>query len=141
MHHVKGVQYMYHEPCHNPLKRHGSEAVIASLLNKPSVASEECCAEAGTLAVAHPEISGKIRARKEEKMREASEKLQLLGDEEQKLLTSCPACLQGLSRLEDVSGVKSDYIVVELVKQLHGDDWQKMFVERIKDGGIERVLM
>ena len=141
VHHVKGVQYMYHEPCHNPLKRHGSEAVIASLLNKPSVASEECCAEAGTLAVAHPEISGKIRARKEEKMREASEKLQLLGDEEQKLLTSCPACLQGLSRLEDVSGVKSDYIVVELVKQLHGDDWQKMFVERIKDGGIERVLM
>ncbi len=138
---VEGVQYMYHEPCHNPLKRHGSEVVIESLLNKKSVESEECCAEAGTLAAAHPEISGKIRARKEEKMVEASEKLKLLGDEEQKLLTSCPACLQGLSRLEDVSGVKSDYIVVELAKQLHGDDWQKMFVERIKDGGIERVLM
>ena len=138
---VEGVQYMYHEPCHNPLKRHGSEVVIESLLNKKSVESEECCAEAGTLAAAHPEISGKIRARKEEKMVEASEKLKLLGDDEQKLLTSCPACLQGLSRLEDVSGVKSDYIVVELAKQLHGDDWQKMFVERIKDGGIERVLM
>ncbi len=138
---VEGVQYMYHEPCHNPLKRHGSEVVIESLLNKQSVESEECCAEAGTLAAAHPEISGKIRARKEEKMVEASEKLKLLGDEKQKLLTSCPACLQGLSRLEGVSGVESDYIVVELAKQLHGENWQKMFVERIKDGGIERVLM
>ncbi|HIP07938.1 MAG TPA: DUF3683 domain-containing protein [Mariprofundaceae bacterium] len=138
---VEGVQYMYHEPCHNPLKRHGSEVVIESLLHKPSVESEECCAEAGTLAAAHPEISGKIRARKEEKMVEASEKLKLLGGEDQKILTSCPACLQGLSRLEDVSGVEADYIVVELAKQLHGDDWQKMFVERIKDGGIERVLM
>ncbi len=138
---VQGVQYMYHEPCHNPLKRHGSEMVISSLLNKKSVESEECCAEAGTLAAAYPAISGKIRARKEEKMAEASEKLALLGDEQQKILTSCPACLQGLSRLEESSGVDADYIVVELMKQLHGDDWQKIFVQRIKDGGIERVLM
>ncbi|MDX8380985.1 MAG: DUF3683 domain-containing protein [Ghiorsea sp.] len=138
---VEGVQYMYHEPCHNPLKRHGSEVVISSLLNKESVESEECCGEAGTLAAAHPEIAGKIRARKEEKMVEASEKLKVLGDEKQKLLTSCPACLQGLSRLDEVSGVESDYIVVELAKQLHGDDWQDKFVKRIKDGGIERVLM
>ncbi len=138
---VQGVQYMYHEPCHNPLKRHGSEVVIESLLNKKSVESEECCAEAGTLAAAHPEISGKIRARKEEKMIEAREKLKELGNEPQKMLTSCPACLQGLSRLDELVGVESDYIVVELAKQLHGDDWEKMFVKRIKDGGIERVLM
>ena len=138
---VEGVQYMYHEPCHNPLKRHGSEAVISSLLHKESVESEECCAEAGTLAVAHPEISGKIRARKEEKMAEASAELALKGDEPQKILTSCPACLQGLSRLEESSGVEADYIVVELAKQLHGDDWQEKFVKRIKDGGIDRVLM
>ena len=65
----------------------------------------------------------------------------MLGDEPQKVLTSCPACLQGLSRLEETSGVEADYIVVELMKQLHGDDWQKIFVQRIKDGGIERVLM
>jgi len=46
-----------------------------------------------------------------------------------------------LSRLQDKSGVEADYIVVELAKQLHGDDWQKSFVQRIKDGGIDRVLM
>ncbi len=138
---AKGIQYMYHEPCHTPLKRHGSEAVITSLLQTESVESEDCCGEAGTLAVAQPAIAGKIRARKEEKMQEASEKLSLKGDEPQKILTSCPSCLQGLARLEEGSGVEADYIVVELAKQLHGDDWQKMFIKRIKDGGIDRVLM
>jgi Fe-S oxidoreductase len=138
---AEGVQYMYHEPCHTPLKRHGSEAVITSLLNADSIESEDCCGEAGTLAVAHPEIAGKIRARKEEKMALASQQLSEKGNEKQKILTSCPSCFQGISRLEETSGVETDYIVVELAKQLHGDDWQKKFVKRIKDGGIDRVLM
>jgi Fe-S oxidoreductase len=138
---VEGVQYMYHEPCHTPLKRHGSEAAIEALLSKPSVESKDCCGEAGTLAVAHPEIAGKIRSRKEERMTEASEALTELGEGTQKILTSCPSCLQGLNRLEDESGVEADYIVVELIKQLHGDDWQKKFIQQVKDGGIERVLM
>jgi len=138
---VEGVQYMYHEPCHTPLKRHGSEAAIEALLSKPSVESKDCCGEAGTLAVAHPAIAGKIRSRKEERMLEASEALAEIGEGEQKILTSCPSCLQGLNRLEDESGVEADYIVVELIKQLHGDDWQKKFVQQVKDGGIERVLM
>ncbi len=137
--HVDGVEYMYHVPCHSPLKRHGSHAVIESLLGSESVKSEECCGEAGTLAVAHPEIAGKIRARKEEQMEIAKAKLP--GKAEQKILTSCPSCLQGLSRLEDQSGVDADYIVVELAKHLHGDDWQKQFVKKVKNGGIERVLM
>jgi len=93
------------------------------------------------LAVAHPAISGKIRSRKEERMMEASQALTELGEGTQKILTSCPSCLQGLNRLEGESGVEADYIVVELIKQLHGDDWQKKFVQQIKDGGIERVLM
>lgn len=138
---AEGVQYMYHEPCHTPLKRHGSEAAIESLLSKESVESEDCCGEAGTLAVASPSIAGKIRSRKEERMLEASETLSEKGEGTQKILTSCPSCLQGLSRLEGGSGVEADYIVVELIKQLHGDDWQKTFVQKIKDGGIERVLM
>jgi len=138
---VEGVQYMYHEPCHTPLKRHGSEAAIEALLSKPSVESKDCCGEAGTLAVAHPAIAGKIRSRKEERMTEASEALAELGEGTQKILTSCPSCLQGLSRLEGESGVEADYIVVELIKQLHGDDWQKKFIQQVKAGGIERVLM
>jgi len=136
---VSGVEYMYHVPCHSPLKRHGTHAAIESLLDSESVKSQECCGEAGTLAVAHPAIAGKIRARKEEQM--AIAKAQLPGVGDQKILTSCPSCLQGLSRLEDASGVDADYIVVELAKQLHGEDWQKEFIRKVKNGGIERVLM
>jgi len=136
---VSGVEYMYHVPCHSPLKRHGTYAAIESLLGSESVKSEECCGEAGTLAVAHPEIAGKIRARKEEQM--AIAKAQLPGKAEQKILTSCPSCLQGLSRLEDQSGVDADYIVVELAKHINGEDWQKKFIQKVKNGGIERVLM
>jgi len=135
----EGRQYLYHDPCHTPLKRHGSQAAIDTLLNSPSLASAECCGEAGTLAVASPAIAGKIRARKEEEMFRA--KAQLAQQQDAKILTSCPSCLQGLSRLEDETGVQADYIVVELVKQLHGDAWQSDFVKRVKNGGIERVLM
>jgi len=136
---VTGAEYMYHVPCHSPLKRHGTQAVIETLLGDEAVKSEDCCGEAGTMAVAQPVIAGKIRARKEEQMQLA--KAQLPGEGEQKILTSCPSCLQGLSRLEGETGVEADYIVVELVKHLHGEDWQQKFIEKVKTGGIERVLM
>jgi len=136
---VTGVEYMYHVPCHSPLKRHGTQAAIGSLLGSDAVKSEECCGEAGTLAVAHPAIAGKIRMRKEEQMQIAKDKL--AGEAPQKILTSCPSCLQGLSRLEGETEVEADYIVVELVRHLYGEDWQQQFISKVKAGGTERVLM
>ncbi|WP_152909269.1 DUF3683 domain-containing protein [Mariprofundus ferrooxydans] len=136
---VSGVEYMYHVPCHSPLKRHGTQAAIDSLLGSDAVKSEECCGEAGTLAVAHPAIAGKIRMRKEEQMEQARAKMP--GADPQKILTSCPSCLQGLSRLEGETGVEADYIVVELARHLHGEDWQQKFIRKVKAGGTERVLM
>ncbi len=142
---VSGARYMYHEPCHTPLKRMGSEKVIKSLLASDSVPSEQCCGEAGTMAVAQPAIAGKIRARKEEEMMLALECLDQrqvpVAGQRAKILTSCPSCLQGLSRLESETGVEADYIVVELMRHLHGENWQKVFTERIRNGGIERVLL
>ena len=35
----------------------------------------------------------------------------------------------------------SDSIVVELANRLLGECWQRRFVETVKDGGIERVLL
>ncbi len=136
---LSGAQYLYHEPCHTPLKHHGSEAAIDALLGAAAVESAECCGEAGTLAVASPAIAGKIRARKEEEMAKAKAKLE--GEGQQKILTSCPSCLQGLSRLEGETSVEADYIVVELAKNLHGEGWQDAFVSKVKNGGVERVLM
>ena len=58
-----------------------------------------------------------------------------------KILTSCPSCLQGLSRFDDDSETKADYIVVELAKHLLGDKWMPEYVARANNGGIERVLV
>ena len=58
-----------------------------------------------------------------------------------KLLTSCPACQQGLAKFADDTGLKTDYIVVELAKRLLGDGWQERFLQKARDGGIERVLL
>ncbi|HDO34426.1 MAG TPA: DUF3400 domain-containing protein, partial [Chromatiales bacterium] len=58
-----------------------------------------------------------------------------------KLLTSCPACQQGLMRYAEDTGLETDYIVVEMANRLLGADWQRRFLERTGDGGIERVLL
>ena len=58
-----------------------------------------------------------------------------------KVLTSCPSCLQGLSRYDGDSGTAADYIVVEMARHLLGADWMREYVERANRGGIERVLL
>ena len=58
-----------------------------------------------------------------------------------KILTSCPSCLQGLSRYDDDSGTTADYIVVEIAKHALGDNWMADYVARANRGGIERVLL
>jgi hypothetical protein len=37
--------------------------------------------------------------------------------------------------------METDYIVVEMMKELHGEKWQADFVEKISNGGIEKVLL
>lgn len=58
-----------------------------------------------------------------------------------KILTSCPACLQGLSRYDDDADTQADYIVVEMAKHLLGDNWMADYVGKANTGGIERVLL
>ncbi len=63
------------------------------------------------------------------------------GEGDIKILTSCPSCLQGLSRYRDDTGVEADYIVVEIARHLLGPDWMAQYVTRANRGGIERVLL
>ena len=61
-----------------------------------------------------------------------------------KILTSCPSCLQGLSRYTgDLNNglLEADYIVVEMANQLLGKDWMPDYVAKANAGGIERVLV
>ncbi len=142
---VSGVQYLYHDPCHTPMKTHNPVAVASALVGSPVTLSDRCCGEAGTFAVSRPDIATQVRFRKEEELRKD---LRIIGAEEEdaaaggvKILTSCPACLQGLSRYREDTGLDADYIVVEIANKRLGAGWQQRFADVAKAGGIERVLL
>jgi Fe-S oxidoreductase len=141
---VQGVRYLYHDPCHTPMKTHAPLKVASTLMARDVILSDRCCGEAGTFAVSRPDIATQVRFRKEEELRKgiaAFSDQPKIKDGSVKLLTSCPACQQGLSRYADSTGLEVDYIVVELARHLLGGNWQEQFVAQAQDGGIERVLL
>ncbi len=139
---VKGVRYMYHDPCHTPMKTYEPLKVVNELMGQKVELNDRCCGESGTFAATRPDIATQVRYRKEEEMRKGASKLRADGfDGEIKVLTSCPSCLQGLHRYDPDSGTDADYIVVEMARNLLGESWMKDFVERARHGGIERVLL
>jgi FAD/FMN-containing dehydrogenase/Fe-S oxidoreductase len=143
---VTGVRYMYHDPCHSPMKKYDPLTVVNTLMNSARNGSIEkndrCCGESGTLAVTRPDISTQVRFRKEEEMRAGADQIRAGGHRgEVKILTSCPSCLQGLKRYNDDTETDADYIVVEIAKNLLGPDWLPRYVQLANAGGIERVLV
>jgi Fe-S oxidoreductase len=141
---VTGTRYMYHDPCHSPMKTYAPLKVTNALMGQDVALNERCCGESGTFAVSRPDIATQVKMRKQEELEKGMAKLGLTPgapEEEVKILTSCPSCLQGLSRYGEDTGVKSDYIVVEMAKHLLGDDWMQQYVEKANNGGIEKVLL
>src|SRR3990167_5221336 len=140
--------YLYHEPCHNPMKLQDSMKTVKALVGDNVRKSERCCGESGTLGVSRPDISTQVRFRKEEELRKDEVALRATGAVPEKgpvkILTSCPSCLQGLNRYTgDLNNglLEADYIVVEMANQILGADWLPDYVERANDGGIERGLV
>ena len=144
---VTGTQYLYHDPCHTPMKQYDPLKVVntlmASDLNGKVEKNDRCCGESGTLAITRPDISTQVRFRKEEEMRKGVAKVRASAPAAApvKILTSCPSCLQGLSRYDEDVGIEADYIVVEVAKHILGADWLPDYVRRANAGGIERVLV
>lgn len=139
-----GIEYMYHDPCHTPMKTYNSIKVANSLMNSEVLSSDRCCGESGTLGTARPDIAEQLRYRKQVELQNGLQ--QLTGEPvnsngKVKMLTSCPACQQGLSRYQDDTGIETDYIVVELCNNLLGETWQEKFIDSVSEGGIERVLL
>ncbi|MCP5266508.1 MAG: (Fe-S)-binding protein, partial [Burkholderiaceae bacterium] len=147
---VTGRRYVYHDPCHSPIKLDAPAKVVDTLINAELNGSvglvPRCCGESGTLAVTRPDISTQVRFRKEQEMRASVGAVRAGGDGERfdgeiRVLTSCPSCLQGLSRYSDDVGAQADYLVVEMARTLLGENWLADYVERANRGGIERVLV
>jgi Fe-S oxidoreductase len=140
--------YLYHEPCHNPMKLGDSMKTVRALVGDNVIKSERCCGESGTLGVTRPDIATQVRFRKEEEIRKGEAQLRASGavgpQGNVKILTSCPSCLQGLKRYEDdlQNGLlEADYIVIEMANQILGAQWLPEYVAAANAGGIERVLV
>jgi hypothetical protein len=80
-----------------------------------------------------------VRFRKEEEIRKGAAKLRARADAraapaaasgDVKILTSCPSCLQGLSRYNEDANLEADYIVVEMARQVLGENWMADYVAR-----------
>ena len=138
------VKYLYHDPCHSPMKTYNPLEVASALTGTAVTLSDRCCGEAGTLGTARPDIANQVRFRKQEELRDG---LQVVIGKpraeagEAKLLTACPACQQGLAKYADATGLETDFIVVEMARKRLGEGWQERFAERMRAGGIEKVLL
>ena len=146
--------YLYHDPCHSPMKLQEPMKTVHALVGEAVLKSERCCGESGTLGVTRPDISTQVRFRKQQELQKGELALRArqaavegAGADRRaplKILTSCPSCLQGLQRFEDDLRdglLEADYIVVEMARLLLGEDWLGQYVARANAGGIERVLV
>jgi Fe-S oxidoreductase len=140
--------YLYHDPCHSPMKLQDPMKTVKALVGEQVLKNDRCCGESGTLGVTRPDISTQVRFRKEEELRKGEAALRSGGlvapKDNVKILTSCPSCLQGLSRYgKDLDNglLEADYIVVEMANRILGKDWMPEYVAAANQGGIERVLV
>jgi len=141
---ANGVRYMYHDPCHSPMKTYAPLKVVNTLMGEDVEQNDRCCGESGSFAVARPDIATQVKMRKQEELEKGMEKMGLtVGKPEQevKILTACPSCLQGLARYGEDTGITADYIVVEMAKHLLGENWMQEYVQKANNGGIEKVLL
>ncbi len=141
---LSSQKYLYHDPCHTPIKIYQPLSIAKKLLGDNVVKSDRCCGDAGTLSMARPDIATQLRYRKQLEIEKGLQQLtghKKIQDDNVKMLTTCPACVKGLSAYQDTTGIKTGYIVEELAYQMLGADWQKQFIDKALQGGIERVLL
>ena len=143
-----GQAYLYHDPCHSPMKQQAPMKTVKALLGEQVIESKRCCGESGGLAYSRPDVSTQIRFRKEQEILAGEAELRDKGwaapEDNVKVLTSCPSCLIGLNRFQDdlQNGLlEADYIVVEIARKILGVNWMSEYVQRANTGGIERVLV
>lgn len=138
------TSYIFHDPCHTPMKTGNPQKITEELVGKPVVLSDRCCAESGLFAVSRPDIATQARFSKLESMQ--SNLVTLTGKKKAaagnvKVLTTCPSCLQGLSRYVPETGAKPTYIVNEMALELLGKNWKENFKKNLRKDAIERVLL
>jgi Fe-S oxidoreductase len=124
---------VYHEPCHTPLKTLGYSGTIGALLGAEAELVPECCGDAGTLALSRPDISCVLRRRKTRALPARG------GADRLKILTTCPSCVAGLSKLRSGKPVTGQSLVVEVAERVLGKRWEETFIGALRREGVEKL--
>ena len=131
------TKYLYHTPCHNPIKNNSAD-VISEIMGSSIIENKKCCGESGTFAIARPDIAKATKATKQQSIINDLQTMDLTNQEDIQILTTCPACVQGLSRYEDTTGVTAIYPIEIIAKETLGDNWQQDFIDGVN---FEKVLL
>lgn len=132
-------RYIYHDPCHSPIRHTPALEAVRKLTGAEVVQSERCCGESGLFAVKRPDIADQVRFRKMEEIKKAKAAADVPG--RIRMLTTCPGCLQGLSRYEAEAQFTTDFVVVEMARRMLGANWKEEFIREARNGGIEKVFV
>jgi FAD/FMN-containing dehydrogenase len=120
---------IYHRPCHDSLDGRGEE--LLRRLSPEGVESTPCCcSEAGTLTLSRPDIAAAMLNRK----RTVLEPVLTGRTVPYRLVTNCPACLNGLSRQRLASPV---HLATVLADALTDRDWRRWTYDQL--AGAERI--
>lgn len=131
-----GDALIYHEPCHSPLKKYGSVKAFEKILGTKPVMVPNCCGEGGTMSLSSPQISNQLRGRKRDNIISESGRTGKLT-----VLTSCPSCVQGLTKIDGAVTVKGVSLAVFLAEKFLGRGWKKKFISSLKKNpGIEKIV-
>lgn len=145
--------YLYHDPCHSPMKLQDPMKTVKGLVGPHVMKNDRCCGESGAFGVVRPDVATQVRFRKVEELRKDEKTMReqvatpengVQPQRNLKILTSCPSCLQGLSRYNhDLNSglLEADYVVVEMARTILGEHWMADYIRHASTDGIERVLL
>jgi FAD/FMN-containing dehydrogenase/Fe-S oxidoreductase len=114
---------LYHQPCHDSMEGRGEE-LLRTIAPDGVVPVPDCCSEAGTLALSRPDLAAAMLVRKRNSVLAAADRT----SRNRRLLTNCPACLNGLGRLR-IAPVR--HVAVALAQSLAPGAWKDTVAERL----------
>jgi Fe-S oxidoreductase len=121
---------IYHQPCHDSLEGRG-EALLHKMAADQVMVSPHCCSEAGTLSLSRPDISAAMFERK----RVPLGRLTSATKAPARLITNCPACLNGLGR----QGLAAcHHMAVAMANAVAQDNWRASVSSHLANAELVR---
>jgi Fe-S oxidoreductase len=113
---------LYHQPCHDSLDGSG-QAFLEQMAPHGVKIVPDCCSESGTLALSRPDITAAMLERKRiDVTGHMAESLNA------QLLTNCPACLNGLGRLQLIA---PKHVLVALADACAPGIWRQTIIQQL----------